>query len=169
LCELNISQNIVYLWISESELTFRQKSRLSCPQNYIQLINHFKSDLKKTLFCFLAKATTNTIRFKVNINEDICRKLISCAQLSVNEVNEKYFEMNKENFLILFGFDLTEIVFYDNTKQYIKPEYPVLLQKPKLIVRKSKSYKIDYNNKSETLLSVNEYIKFLISIKCGHL
>jgi hypothetical protein len=52
-----------------------------------------------------------------------------------------------ENFLILFSFDLTEIVFYDNTKQYIKPEYPVLLQKPKLIVRKNKSYKIDYNNK----------------------
>jgi hypothetical protein len=38
LCELNISQNIVYLWISESEVAFRQKSLLSCPQNYIQLI-----------------------------------------------------------------------------------------------------------------------------------
>jgi hypothetical protein len=64
--------------------------------------------------------------------------------------------MNKENFLILFGLNLTEIVFYDNVKQ----KYPVLLQKPKFIVRKNKSYKIDYNNKCETLLSVNEYIKF---------
>ncbi len=113
------------------------------PQNYIQLINYFKSDFKKTLFCFLAKATTNTIRLKVNFNQVIYRKFISCAQLSVNEVNQKYFDINKENFLILFGFELTEIVFYDNPKQYIKPEYPVLLQKPIFIVRKNKSYKID--------------------------
>jgi hypothetical protein len=84
---------------------------------------------------------------------------MSCAQLSVNEVNQKYFEINKENFLIVWlWFDWN--FFYDNTKQYIKPEYHVLLQKPKFIVRKNKSFKIDYNNKSEALLSVNEYIKF---------
>ncbi len=46
----------------------------------------------------------------------------------------------------MLGFGLTQIVFHDMTKQYIKAENHLLLQKPKLIVTKNKSYyKIDYN------------------------
>jgi hypothetical protein len=60
----------------------------------------------------LKKFNTNTIKFKVNINEEIYRKFLSEVQLSVSEENDKYLGISEENFLLLFSFDLKDFIFF---------------------------------------------------------
>lgn len=76
------------------------------------MIDVFKSDLKKQLLNCLKKFNTNTIKFKVNINEEIYRKFLSEVQLSVSEENDKYLGISEENFLLLFSFDLKDFIFF---------------------------------------------------------
>jgi hypothetical protein len=86
---------------------------MKSPQNY--WIDYFKSDFKRTLFNYLTKSTINITKFKVKINEEVYWKFITDVDLSSNEINNKYFEINEEKFLNLFNFDLNDICFYGKT------------------------------------------------------
>jgi hypothetical protein len=164
-CELNLNKSIVYKWLKESELTLQQKNLFENPKNFIIKCNNFRSDFKKSLFYYLPKHQSNTICFKVSIDEEVYRKLFSAVSLNINSYNNKCFDINKQNFMKIFKFDLCAIELIDRTNQYFRLMYPLLISKPRFSIRKNYNYLCD----SQDIYYMKENLKFFVSFKCGNL
>jgi hypothetical protein len=165
-CELNINYNLVYKWLSESELNIVQKNLLFNPKNYKYIINTFRSEFRETLYKSLTKAQTNNIKLRLKLNEEVFKKWIRNVNLSISESNTNYYEISKQTFIRLFKFDLETIKLLDHTNQCIRPSFPVLLRKPRFLIRKNSWYKSIINNKLETIYFSYEFLNFSLSINC---
>lgn len=163
-CKLNLNKCIVYKWLKESELTLQQKILFENPKKFIIKCNNFRSDFKKSLFYYLPKYQSNTTCFKVSIDEEVYRKVLSAVLLNINSCNNKYFDINKQNFIKIFKFDLCAIELIDKTNQYYRLMYPLLLSKPRFPIRKN-----NYLCDSQDINYMNENFKFFVSFKCGNL
>jgi hypothetical protein len=93
-CELNINYNLVYKWLSESELNIVQKNLLFNPKNYKYIINTFRSEFRETFYKSLTKAQTNNIKLRLKLNEEVFKKWISNVNLSISESNTNYYEIS---------------------------------------------------------------------------
>ncbi len=80
--------------------------------------------------------------------------------------NTNYYEISKQTFIRLFKFDLETIKLLDHTNQCIRPSFPVLLRKPRFLIRKNSWYKSIINNKLETIYFSYELLNFSLSINC---
>jgi len=103
------------------------------------------------MYSSLTKAQTNSIKIRVKINEEVFKKFIRSFNLIISALNPKYYEISQQNFIKLFGFDLENIKLSDHTNQYIKPSFPILLRKPRFVIRKHKWYKSNENNSLEDI------------------
>jgi hypothetical protein len=168
-CELKSNQSLTFVWLKKSEFTLKQISLFNNPKNYLINLSRFRSDFKRKLIYCLTKSQSNNICFKISLNEEIYRKVIKEVKLTINSNNRNLLEIDKKNFLKLFGFDLNEILLKDIKKQFIKPKYPVFLCKPRFIIRSNSYYKIDYKSEPEDIYTLTEFLKFKVDFNCGNL
>jgi hypothetical protein len=162
LCELNLNCFVIYKWIDEKDLNNEQKNLLSNPTNFEIKINLFRSAFRSELIKTLNKAKTNNIVLKVSINEEVFRKLFRVQLLISSDEYLGFIEISKNSFIEIFGFDLENIKLSDEINKCIFSTYPVLLKKPKFIVRKKfwhKNYNLGLKrNKIDQLLVLYEMI-----------
>jgi hypothetical protein len=159
---------VVYKWIDENDITIEQKNLLSNPKNFEIKTNLFRSAFRSELLKTLNKVKTNYIVFKVAINEEVFRKLFRVELLISSDDYFNFIEISKISFIEIFGFDLENIKLCDETNECIFPTYPVLLKKPRFIVRKTfwhKNYNLGLNrNKIGELLVLYEVIAFKVFV-----